>query len=401
MKRIVSWIESNLLIAVYALWFIFEFPQSTSFSGSIFYPKYISAFQVSGYLKYLLLLAVLLTRKYSLKQWVMIAASLSLLLITGIQAEYLALFSTALFLFCCRREDMDRLVKVTLILSLILILVTVLLCWFGVLEDRVSVRKGITRHALGFTHPNSFGFRFLVMMMSWLYLRFNRLNAGDFLLCAVIVSLVWIVPNSMTSFAVMLFAFFLCLFFSVGRTPSGFLVKLFGVGMAEVSVFSHLFMVVIALSYKPEGVFNIINRFLTSRPNYSSNAVKAFGIHFFGNIIDNVDRETGEVIFKDIIDSAYIDILLRYGLVVFLLLTALFAYAVLRENRIGARNNAVMLTVTALYGIGEIFGSMVFRNIFIVPVAFVFTDDNGEERKTVYGWFRQMTGHKNAESWKE
>jgi len=173
---------------------------------------------------------------------------------------------------------------------------------------------------MGFSHPNVFGTFVLSIMSEYIYLRYRKLNILD---VAIIVIVIWIIgyyADSRTSQMCLGILIIFSLF--VRKNEKKF-------GKKINNVISNTFFICAAISFISAFLYSRnnwlmikINEIITGRLNFIVQFFKEYKISAFGNEIiiigTKLSSETG--LKPWILDNAYSLILLRYGIITFLML---------------------------------------------------------------------------------
>lgn len=131
------------------------------------------------------LISKYIMQRASFKCW---AFSLAIVLISFIswrQSGESSLFWASIFIVCANNVRIRPLAKIALTVSFATLIITILSAGFGVIENKVFVRGGITRYALGFNHPNALGLYLFNACVAFSALRFGKNPIPDFGLIAV------------------------------------------------------------------------------------------------------------------------------------------------------------------------------------------------------------------------
>ena len=173
---------------------------------------------------------------------------------------------------------------------------------------------------MGFSHPNVFGTFVLSIMSEYIYLKYRKLNILD---VAIIVIAIWIIvyyADSRTSQMCLGILIIFSLF--VRKNEKKF-------GKKLNNVISNTFFICAAISFISAFLYSRnnwlmikINEIITGRLNFIVQFFKEYKISAFGNEIiiigTKLSSETG--LKPWILDNAYSLIMLRYGIITFLML---------------------------------------------------------------------------------
>lgn len=380
-----NWLEENLLVLVYAIWFSLEFLSTSMLSELSSFQWYLEMINSLAYLKYFLLGCVLLLRKRTLKQWCIISLIAVLLFITAAQAEYIILFSAYLLICAVEERDIRKLIKVTAVLSAFLIFLIISLSLSGVIKNLFFERKGYSRYALGFEHPNNLGFRVFIMVACWFWLRKDCIKIWDYVICVAMIIFVWAIPNSWTACmgmaAVMLMALIKPIYNKMGDS----LKKTVLIGMSAVACISNFGVVLTSIWFRNGGILAALNKLLSGRLYLSKEAIDYYGVHIWGQVTDNViyNPQSKTII----VDCGYVSILLSFGIIVYLLVSFLYVYSMYKEARNLHFENVCFLMIISLYMINEKACYLIYQNVLLVLIAVPFFNfPDSFDKKRVFDW---------------
>lgn len=319
----------------------------------------------------LFLLAVkFIIQRMPLRGWAIAAAIVLICYISWRRSGEGWLFWLALFMVCAEGADIKILAGITMCVVAVLFSMTVIFASTGVIENYISVRTGTTRQALGFAHPNTFGFYLLLFCTTFSVLRFGRGPLPDILLIVAVVSVNLVVADSRTSAALSVLQAVLLLIFRTVRTPRmrKVLSILFIIGIASIIAASYWLMV----NYDTSNTWEVMldsalsGRIRLAHAYYLMQPLTLFGSsssQFAPNYVSNSVPSLFTV------DNAYCHLLLRYGIVSTLLfLCGLFALLV-KLTKEGRWDYLLFgLVIMCFYGLGETLGIRVECNFFLIAM---------------------------------
>lgn len=297
------------------------------------------------------------------------------------------LFWTCLFIVCAPEFDQHKLSKIVICVVLITIAVSTLpiVLGFAQMNEMVRSDTGTPRNALGFLHPNNLGLAFSVLAIAFCVWRFESLKAVYVLLYVAMAAFVYLVPASKTA-AVSIIAT-LAVWLTVSMMEKKKWRKYAIYVMAGISLAAMLFSLLVMIVYDNSGIFTVLmNKLLSGRPYYSHQYYAASGIRFLGNSFSD-----GPVLMADgvktsfLVDNAFDHVLLRYGLLSFILLFG--AIAVVYGKALVARIDLSLvcgLTLFMLMGVTEAFVCRVECNYLLISLAFVFGTNSSRLLKSGY-----------------
>lgn len=291
-----------------------------------------------------------------------VAASAMVLLMIKSSGFLILILCIAVPLFC--EFDIEELIKFDFRLKVVLFVLIIGLSLVGVLKNVSGNYNGTFKQSFGFHHPNAFGMYAFTLLIEWLYLRFEKLTLIE---CGIIFMLGYLTMefSGARTTSYMFFAIFL-LFLLAKLFPKLFTTKFVQFGTMLLAPFLMILSIVLTKLFIQHDRLAIqINAILSDRLDYQAVYWKTFGVRFFGQ----------NIFFKDvmvngtkssILDCAYIQILLYYGLifsVIFIFLFALMFYFAVERNN-------VKMIVAVLFFVGTGFAESSMLRPFLNPFIF-------------------------------
>ena len=109
------------------------------------------------------------------------------------------------------KYNFHKLVSIDIVVKLCCLTGTVFLCIIGYLGDYTAVfGNGTVKHALGFYHPNTLGLMVFSILLEWLYLRYQKLHFGEWLLIVGCIVGIYEIAASRSSVYTFIIIYFWC-----------------------------------------------------------------------------------------------------------------------------------------------------------------------------------------------
>lgn len=315
----------------------------------------------------LLLFSKFMLQRASFRGWVIATFLVFIGFISWRQSGEGWLFWLALFVVCANDVRLRPLACIVFTVFFATVVVTILFASAGIIDNRISVRAGIARSAMGFTHPNTLGLYLLVICTAFSVIRFGKNPFPDLVIISLAVVINLTVADSRTAallgvFQALLLVIFYCIRSKDGRKIVRRCFAFLVIGLLLVSMY---FMV----SYDPSNPLHaLFNKVLSGRLRlahgyYSMQPLTLLGSTFEG--FPPIYYEDG-VPKTFVVDNAWCHLILRFGIVPALLFVggflALF-FRLLREERWDSLLfGLVLMTV---YGLSENFGIRFECNFFL------------------------------------
>lgn len=333
-------------------------------------PEYVD--HVEFFAMNLLMFRVFFFQKMSIKQAIVVGFMTVLVFISSLRADNRTVLLAWTFIIAAKDQDFEELVRIAFWILLATSLLLIGLCFAGVIEDVTTVREKAgtvwVRHAMGFPHPNSLGMAALHIYACSLYLRRNKLRWVDPAVGIVGTIFVFWVPNSISA----------CLCMSMLTCVS--LILLIKLNMPikiviawcllSLVVLCNLVCTVYSLAFDKLPLAVYLDKALTYRLSSAFSVFSFFGVTPLGivlppmatpSIIDNV------VYFMPWLDASYMDLMLRYGVLIYLLYSGLYIAAAFRIRKTG---NLMLLGIMATYAAhGIMENSLYILRFSIFPIA--------------------------------
>ncbi len=305
------------------------------------------------YLVYVILCLLLCFDTYKKTSFISIIISASIFLVSAFLSREKVVISVLLFCIASKYAKPKKVVKYFLITHLLIVTFTMILSSCGIISENLMHRGEIARLSYGFSHPNAIGVEMLVILLSYFYLRQQKIRWIDYILWIII--LIWFFDRTNCKTTIIVAVLFLISFFITNFFNSKKLHQ-------RIYWFSNIILItVVASSLYLTFFFDEQNRFmkkidilLSFRPTIMFQAYQNFGISLFGHHVD-----------LNMVDNSFIRLLLLNGLLFFCLyiifLCVDLRYFYKRRDTIGL----LIMTAMILTGFCE---NVLFRMEYNFPL---------------------------------
>lgn len=274
-------------------------------------------FDVSLYLSIPFLVAKVMLEKYTLKESIKIL----ILTVLGCICVFVSGETSILIAFCVvigmKNVDYKVVLKLVFWIRLFTTVILVVLALNGKIQNVVLTRSSgisISRNALGYTHPNTFGIYCFILISLWFILYGHR-RWGYKVVVSLIIGL-WQYRMTQSRTAILLIMLFLALVLvSKLKNMEKYIKKGAGYGIVAGAVISFIIPKLINIP-----IIGKINIFLNSRISLSESYLRVYGVRLFGSHI-SMSLSSGNYWF---LDSGYLNLFIRFGLLVGIIYVALF-----------------------------------------------------------------------------
>lgn len=280
-----------------------------------------------------------------------------------------------------------------------IMVITILGALTGCIKDLIYVDDGMYKHAFGIVYTTDFAAHIFFLVLA--YLAYKG-KAPDFVFNIFLVFVAFILylySGARNSSGSLLFLLF-------GNLYIGFTDKILSdnsmsgknkkIKLKIIEYMDYclvlsvpllaMFAIVSSIFYSPNNkIMSTINSIASGRLRLGHSAFQKYGISLWGNPFEMVGAggDTVGRINYNFVDSSYLMIFIRYGLVLLLLSVVGFIWISIKANRVSKRHLLIILGVMAIQCTIEHHILEIAYNPFIL---FVFSRiDNSEKSKTITG----------------
>ena len=317
----------------------------------------------------LLLVQILFLQTYTKRELFIIAGITFPIVIATVLSGQRTMLSAWMFIVAAKNVEFKQIIYTAYKILLIMIPMIILLCLVGVIDNRVLMRGSVRRFSLGFSHPNQLGLRIFQLVACHCYVYKDKMREWNYLFILLATFfLIWI-PNSQAAYITMGSLLFILLLYRYIVSKKSMYIELFKkcilLGTFCLSVFSIVFSGIDINKYY---ILARLDSWLSSRFSVCHKVWSLYGVSFFGQRIYVTEDERKLVGIQSPLwlDNAYVSILLRYGILVFLIFFISYLYLIkvveLQQNDV----LMIILFLYALYGTIETGLYMITHNIFLI-----------------------------------
>lgn len=356
MPKIHAFLKRWLFLGCFVLWIFLMNLQLSNLGSFLRIPTY-RLYKLAEYAVPALLLAqIVFFQSHSRRQLAVLIPLTALFAVSAWRAGPWDLIILWLFLVAARDQDPDELVRAGYCTLLLAFLFVISSFFLGRVAETTALRKPsvIPRHSWGYVNPNVLGIVFLQLTACRLYLHRKNLKPEDFIFVAGALALAYAVPNSLASvvgIALLLVLAIVCLIWP--KLPEK-LRKALLICLIAGAVFCNLFSVAVSLAYRSGGFLEKLDSLFTIRFSSANQVFSVYGLSVFGRRLAPMQSQAeynGLSFWMPPLDSAYMNLLLRYGLLAYLAYSAVYLGGMLRVRKNG---NVMLLGILAIFAVHAI-----------------------------------------------
>lgn len=292
------------------------------------------------------------------------------IIIATLKSGINTVMSAWIFIVAGKNLNFCKMVKIVYRALLFSMLIVIGMYLMGFIKEYTYYRNDIVRHSLGFSHPNGLGMRIFQLVACRFYIRWNRLNLLDALLTLLMAIFTYQVTNSQTAticiILLMLITLVVKIVLNKWENAKSKVGTYLWLGGCIIGVLDVVLTYTDVQRYK---ILHTINLFVSSRFSEGHKVLNMYGVSLFGQKIYVSKAERALVGIKQnlFLDSGYMTLLVRMGLVVFIIVIIGYFYNFYRHRSICSI--AVILFVYSVYGIMESGLFQLTQNIFLLTFA--------------------------------
>ncbi|WP_127848328.1 hypothetical protein [Lacticaseibacillus hulanensis] len=362
----------------FAIYIFLSIVLQTSTLSSVIPGNWVNAVQVTlqSYLMCVLVMGIILGRKYNLTFIMTFIALMMLAILISIKTGYYSVITSILAMMAGYYViDMRIFVRRSFIARAIGSITVICLYIFGVIPTASSFRNnGMMRNSLGFFHPNFLGAMLLALSLEFVFIKWNNLKKIHTLfpiVCLLVANFVADSRGAVVGLSILTIACFCKAWF----------IKLFDKSLGRLLIICVIPMI-FALSWLLMIHFDFQNKWLvyldhllSLRLSFGNSAYLTFGQHLFGSEIGNtVQLGIGQIVNgygTIVLDNAYMSLLMREGIIYALLYAAFFELVIFKSVQKKNWDLVLMLVIFAAYGFFEVSATNVLYNVFFLSIGMV------------------------------
>ncbi len=381
MKKQVK-IREELIYYIFGLWYITAFLSGANIEGLLGLDIEIITSVAKTVILCGLVAQLFFFQVYTRQEMFVIVAMSVLLAIVTYNSSYNYMATCWIFIFASKNLEMDRLVRITYYLSIIMIVFVVFLFMIGSIHETVIIRNGIIRHSLGFSHPNYLGMQLFHISACRYYMHYKKQRISDYLFAIMAALIAYYYPNTYTAtISICVVTVFFFIYHVVGRNDRS--LTLFSVIMVCISIFCNLLS--IRLSVFPIGhreIIAMIDSILSQRFTQCHRTLEYYGVTLFGQRISTfISLGSGRYV-RLFLDNGYMAILMRYGIIMYVVFSITLFFTMVYLTRRKQYCVVMVLACYSIYGLMENNLFSLAHNCFILLLGYyVFRKKDEKEYK--------------------
>lgn len=370
--------SSSIFYFMFGIWFFEEIMFNTSRPSS----NMIDMLErCSAYLTLCMLLIILLYfQKYSVFSSLIIFCVSIIVLIATLNSEEMSYVCLWLFILTGKDISLKKVVKISYYILIISMILVFVLFFCGILSDYTIYRNGITRHSLGYTHPNMLGERIFQLVVCRCYLRWEKISFIDIVLVFMTLLFVNYIANSQTATICLSLFLFLIILFKWEIRYWKMIKKICGTVMCISSLLFPFISIWLGRFGTMDPLLAYIDTIFSRRFSYAHKVYLIYGSTLLGNriYVSGGEGSLNGLRERLWLDNAYANLWLRMGILFMISILILYwiTFWKFREYTL----IAIIMFLFAMYGIMERNTLQLTHNVFLLLISWtIYTDKSKEE----------------------
>lgn len=380
-------INGNLLYLISFCGVIFlEFILTTTFSSYI--PM---KFMNWGLDLFLLpaLFKIIFLDKYKLWQLIMMLAVIFIALISWKKAGYNILFIMSIMVLAAKNIDFNKLIKIYFNQVLVLFFMVIGYSLLGIIDNLIYYRNSVARYSFGIDYPTDFAALVFSLIVAYCYINYRKLNLFKYLVIALLALFVNYFNNArLDTFLILLVIPIMFIAVQAQNNKKQYATVISSMYWGAIPIFAFIAIYASCFFSFKNKIYMRIDEILSGRIHLSFVGIQTYGIHLFGQRIEehgwgsahglHMMKQAGYNYF--FIDSAYLRLLLIYGIVIGLIFLVACLYLTIRETM---RKDYLIPAVFLLFAISALIDQhlieIVYNPFLIALLADVKIGGNNEK----------------------
>ncbi|WP_304644492.1 hypothetical protein [uncultured Dubosiella sp.] len=224
-----------------------------------------------------------------------------------------------------RKIKLKELIKKDLMIRIPLVTLICLAGFFEIIPNITFYMRGLYKNSLGFSHPNHLGIMLLVIVIYWFFLKHLKFKIYDYTFILFILLIAYNIAGSRTSGYIILFIISFEILTSIlNKMKKWHFIRIKIIGFIKYCYFMiPAVSVWLAYNFNPLiGWMTKLDGFMTGRLSLTFFAAKNNPLLLWGQSIEYKGGLSSNVMmeYRNAIDNSYIYILLRLGILAFIVL---------------------------------------------------------------------------------
>lgn len=284
-------------------------------------------------------------------------------------------FWFSIVLISCKDINFNKTVKYTFFTMLLSCFLFLILYFMHIIpETLVSSSRGM-RHSFGLGHPNMCSAYYTMLTVLYVYLNYHKITYKFLIIDFVFGLFLYYFTESTTGMVTLLSVLFIILIINKKIDKPKALNIIFFTIVLGIACFT-----VIPIIYND--LFSIFDRLLTGRFSQANYYFQKYGIHLFG---DNMNEDLTYEYTTHILDIGYTKMLLNNGVIYYLFVVCSYIYLLKDTIQFKKYSTFILISFFLIYMYTENVSTYIFMNVSMLLFSdFIFNDERKLRRFSVW-----------------
>ena len=273
----------------------------------------------------------------------------------------------AIVLVASKGIDFNKVVKYNFITMLICCIIFILCFIFGVSDEIIMQTTRGIRHSFGMGHPNMFSAYYIILVIQYIYLKFDNLKIRELVVFMLFSLLVYYFTKSITGL------FTIILVLSIVFILRFISLKIFNSKIIVLILISGIILfTIIPMIYNSS--FIILDKMMTGRLRQANYYYIKYGISFFGS---NINADLLNIYTDNILDMGYAKMLINNGVLYYLCVVIGYVVSMVKAYRNYKYNMIALMSCFIIYMFTENVATYIFMNVTMLLFSDILYKNNG------------------------
>lgn len=301
---------------------------------------------------------------YKIREFLIFVLLIMISLLIAYKTGDLGLVKLFLFLMAMKNVDFDKCISFDFKSRIFLILLVLVLLYFGYATDISAYNNGNIKHSLGFTNPNALGMHTLILAFEILYFNRKTMSLKTLIFPILLLYLVNLYAGSRTTELIILMAAGLFVLYVIN--PKFYDKKLVKKFISNSALFFSLLTLLGFWLYKYNTDLGLrINNVLSNRLHNIYSYYNFYSVNLFGNNTSLINLT---------LDTVYAYTLYGLGIIGFLIFIFMFKKLFSKLYEIKNYSLIIIIFSFLIYGLSERLWLYIDYNIFMASFIYIFFD---------------------------
>ncbi len=333
--------------------------EHTNFQGNAFVPIVI---KIAEMLTISFMLMRLCTIEYGISSVIKIIVCILVLMISAFTSGTVRLLKSFILVICAKNIDLKDILKFDLKFKSVYTVILITLSLVGILpKESQLIFNNSVRYVFGFIHPNIFGTYITIIMMEYFYVYKVSLKKYLIIVLPILTLFTALNVSRTMSVCIAILIILVVLYYCRPKIYNWRIFKYFAVIIPLVTI------AVCFIYDDKNNVMLKLNGLLSGRLELSKEYFDYFGISVLGQrlpLVTNGYRIVGFHPFELSLDMAYINLIMQFGVITFLLLCSAYYLGIKKYSQKGEDNKLIIfILIFLIFGVTE-------KHIFNIAVNF-------------------------------